>query len=242
MKILITNDDGIFAPGIYALAKWAQKLGDVTVIAPKVEQSGKSHGIDIISEFEAKPVDLMPGVRAFSVDSTPADCIRYGLVGLGEQFDLILSGINRGVNIGRDIVYSGTVAAIFEANCFGAKAAVALSTEFTSLDSAVTHLDEIWAYFEEHKLLECHDLYNVNIPANVTKNIRITRQGGAYYSDEFVTTGENMVRQQGMMVFRDTKNFDLDTDAVMNGYISITPLTVQRVDRDVYTKLKELNQ
>ena len=242
MKILITNDDGIFAPGIYALAKWAQKLGDVTVIAPKVEQSGKSHGINIISEFEAKPIDLMPGVRAFSVDSTPADCIRYGLVGLGEQFDLILSGINRGVNIGRDIVYSGTVAAIFEANCFGAKAAVALSTEFTSLDSAVTHLDEIWAYFEEHKLLECHDLYNVNIPANVTKNIRITRQGGAYYSDEFVTTGENMVRQQGMMVFRDTKNFDLDTDAVMNGYISITPLTVQRVDRDVYTKLKELNQ
>ena len=242
MKILITNDDGIFAPGIYALAKWAQTLGEVTVIAPKVEQSGKSHGINIISEFEAKPVDLMPGVRAFSVDSTPADCIRYGLVGLGEQFDLILSGINRGVNIGRDIVYSGTVAAIFEANCFGAKAAVALSTEFTSLDSAVTHLDEIWAYFEEHKLLECHDLYNVNIPANVTKNIRITRQGGAYYSDEFVTTGENMVRQQGMMVFRDTKNFDLDTDAVMNGYISITPLTVQRVDRDVYTKLKELNQ
>lgn len=242
MKILITNDDGIFAPGIYALAKWAQKLGDVTVIAPKVEQSGKSHGINIISEFEAKPVDLMPGVRAFSVDSTPADCIRYGLVGLGEQFDLILSGINRGVNIGRDIVYSGTVAAIFEANCFGAKAAVALSTEFTSLDSAVTHLDEIWAYFEEHKLLECHDLYNVNIPAKVTKNIRITRQGGAHYSDEFVTTGENMVRQQGMMVFRDTKNFDLDTDAVMNGYISITPLTVQRVDRDVYTKLKELNQ
>ena len=242
MKILITNDDGIFAPGIYALAKWAQTLGEVTVIAPKVEQSGKSHGINIISEFEAKPVDLMPGVRAFSVDSTPADCIRYGLVGLGEQFDLILSGINRGVNIGRDIVYSGTVAAIFEANCFGAKAAVALSTEFTSLDSAVTHLDEIWAYFEEHKLLECHDLYNVNIPANVTKNIRITRQGGAYYSDEFVTTGENMVRQQGMMVFRDTKNFDLDTDAVMNGYISITPLTVQRVDRDVYAKLKKLNQ
>lgn len=242
MKILITNDDGIFAPGIYALAKWAQTLGEVTVIAPKHEQSAKSHGINIISEFEVKEVDFMPGVRAYSVDSTPADCIRYGLVGLGEQFDLILSGINRGVNIGRDIVYSGTVAAIFEANCFGAKAAIAVSTEFTSLDSAVTHLDEIRAYFEEHKLLECHDLYNVNIPAEVTKSIRITRQGGAYYSDEFVTTGENMVRQRGMMVFRDTKNFDLDTDAVMNGYISITPLTVQRVDRDVYAKLKELNQ
>lgn len=242
MKILITNDDGIFAPGIFELAKWAKKLGDVTVIAPKFEQSGKSHGINIISEFEVKPVELMPGVRAYSVDSTPADCIRFAMIGLKEQFDLVLSGINRGVNIGRDIVYSGTVAAIFEANCFGAPAAIALSTEFTSLERAVPHLDEIWAYFEEHRLLERHDLYNVNIPAEVTKNIRITRQGGAYYSDEFVSTGENMVRQSGMMVFRDTKNFDLDTDAVMNGYISITPLTVQRIDRDVYTKLKELNQ
>ena len=242
MKILITNDDGIFAPGIYALAKWAQKLGEVTVVAPKVEQSGKSHGINIIGEFEAKPVELMPGVRAYSVDSTPADCVRYAIVGLGEQFDLVLSGINRGVNVGRDIVYSGTVAAIFEANCFGASAAIAFSTEFTSLERAVPHLDEIWAYFEKHKLLEQHDLYNVNIPEYYTESIRITRQGGAYYSDEFVQTGENMVRQQGMMVFRDTKNFDLDCDAVMNGYISITPLTVQRVDRDVYAKLKELNQ
>ncbi len=241
MKILITNDDGIFAPGIRELAKWAMKLGDVTVVAPKHEQSAKSHGINIIGEFEVKPVEFMPGVRAFSVDSTPADCIRYGIVGLGEQYDLVLSGINRGVNVGRDIVYSGTVAAIFEANCFGAKAAIAMSTEFTSLEKAVPHLDEVWAYFEEHKLLECHDLYNVNIPADYTESIRITRQGGAYYSDEFVSTGENMVRQSGMMVWRDAKNFDLDCDAVMNGYISITPLTLQRVDRDVYENLKRLN-
>lgn len=242
MKILITNDDGIFAPGIRELAKWATKLGEVTVVAPKHEQSAKSHGINIIGEFEVKEVDFMPGVRAFSVDSTPADCIRYGIVGLGEQFDLVLSGINRGVNLGRDIVYSGTVAAIFEANCLGAPAAIALSTEFTSLEKAVPHLDEVWAYFEEHKLLECHDLYNVNIPADYTESIRITRQGGAYYSDEFVTTGENMVRQSGMMVWRDAKNFDLDCDAVMNGYISITPLTLQRVDRDVYAELRKLNQ
>ena len=142
MKILITNDDGIFAPGIRALAKWAQTLGEVTVVAPKHEQSAKSHGINIIGEFEVKEVDFMPGVRAFSVDSTPADCIRYALIGLGETFDLVLSGINRGVNVGRDIVYSGTVAAIFEANCLGARAAIAMSTEFTSLERAVPHLDE----------------------------------------------------------------------------------------------------
>ena len=241
MKILITNDDGILAPGIRELAKWATKLGEVTVVAPKHEQSAKSHGINIIGEFEVKEVDFMPGVRAFSVDSTPADCIRYALIGLSETFDLVLSGINRGVNVGRDIVYSGTVAAIFEANCLGAKAAIAMSTEFTSLERAVPHLDEIWAYFREHKLLECHDLYNVNIPEYYTESIRITRQGGAYYSDEFVTTGENMVKQSGKMVWQDAKNFDLDCDAVMHGYISITPMTVQRVDRGVYENLKKLN-
>ena len=241
MKILITNDDGIFAPGIRALAQWATKLGDVTVVAPKHEQSAKSHGINIIGEFEVKEVDFLPGVRAYSVDSTPADCIRYGIVGLGEQYDLVLSGINRGVNVGRDIVYSGTVAAIFEANCFGAKAAVAMSTEFTSLERAVPHLDEIWAYFEEHKLLERHDLYNVNIPEYYTESIRITRQGGAYFSDEFVSTGENMVRQSGRMVWEDENNFDLDCDAVMHGYISITPMTVQRTDMGLYRELKELN-
>jgi 5'-nucleotidase len=242
MKILITNDDGIFAPGIRALAAWATKLGDVTVVAPKHEQSAKSHGINIIGEFEVKEVDFMPGVRAYSVDSTPADCIRYGIVGLGEQYDLVLSGINRGVNVGRDIVYSGTVAAIFEANCFGAKAAIAMSTEFTSLERAVPHLDEIWAYFEEHKLLERHDLYNVNIPEHYTESIRITRQGGAYFSDEFVSTGENMVRQSGRMVWQDERNFDLDSDAVMHGYISITPMTVQRTDMKVYEALESLNQ
>jgi 5'-nucleotidase len=241
MKILITNDDGIFAPGIRALTEWAQKLGDVTVVAPKHEQSAKSHGINIIGEFEVKEVDFMPGVRAYSVDSTPADCIRYGIVGLGEQYDLVLSGINRGVNVGRDIVYSGTVAAIFEANCFGARAAIAMSTEFTSLERAVPHLDEIWAYFEEHKLLERHDLYNVNIPEHYTESIRITRQGGAYFSDEFVSTGENMVRQSGRMVWEDAKNFDLDCDAVMHGYISITPMTVQRTDIAMYGELAKLN-
>jgi len=241
MKILITNDDGIFAPGIRALAQWAMKLGEVTVVAPKHEQSAKSHGINIISEFEAKQVDFLPGVRAFSVDSTPADCIRYALIGLGEQFDLVLSGINRGVNVGRDIVYSGTVAAIFEANCLGAPVCIAMSTEFTSLERAVPHLDEIWAYFKEHRLLERHDLYNVNIPEHYTESIRITRQGGAYYLDEFVSTGDNMVRQQGRMVWQDEENFDLDCDAVMHGYISITPMTVERTDMGLYKQLKALN-
>ena len=106
MKILLTNDDGIGAKGISVLANWAKRLGEVTVIAPKSEQSGKSHGINIHSEMEIKAVDFPGAARAFAVDSTPADCVRFALLGLGEKFDLVLSGINCGLNIGTDIVYS----------------------------------------------------------------------------------------------------------------------------------------
>ena len=115
MRILITNDDGYSAAGIRALALWARKLGDVTVIAPKVEQSGKSHAIDFTRPIEIKEVDEIPGVRTVYVDSTPADCVRYAILGEEKNYDLVLSGINRGVNMGVDLVYSGTCGAIFEA-------------------------------------------------------------------------------------------------------------------------------
>ena len=115
MRILITNDDGVFAEGIRLLAEWAKKLGEVTVVAPKREQSGKSHAINFTEPMEIKRVDLMDGVEAYSCDSTPADCVRYGIAGLNRTYDLVLSGINRGVNLGVDMIYSGTVAAIFEA-------------------------------------------------------------------------------------------------------------------------------
>ena len=119
MRILITNDDGIFAPGIKLLAEWAKTIGEVTVVAPKIEQSGMSHAIQFVHPIEIKKVDLMDGVAAWQMDSTPADCVRFGVLGLNRQYDLILLGINRGVNVGVDLVYSGTVAAIFEAGRLG---------------------------------------------------------------------------------------------------------------------------
>ena len=87
MKILITNDDGIDTIGIRLLAEWAKKLGEVTVVAPKVEQSAKSHAIEIAKPIEIKQIPYIDGVTAYSMDSTPADCIRYGVLGLKEKFD-----------------------------------------------------------------------------------------------------------------------------------------------------------
>ena len=240
MRILITNDDGIKARGLYLLADWARTLGEVTVVAPKIEQSGKSHGINIISPFEITEEKLLPAVEAYAVDSTPADCVRFGIVGLKREYDLILSGMNAGFNMGKDIVYSGTVGAIYEAYHQNAKAAIAFSTAPDTLDGAAKHFDRVLRYFDDRKLLDHHMLYNVNIPAE-GKEIVITRQGCAYYSDDFEKCGENLYKQVGVMVYHDRNDITYDTDAVTRGHISITPMSTERTDLSVFHALRGIN-
>ena len=240
MRILITNDDGIQASGLLPLAQWAQKLGEVTVIAPKFEQSGKSHGIEIHKSFEMKKVDFAPGITAYALDSTPADCIRVAILGLKEKFDLVISGINRGLNIGRDTIYSGTVGAIFEANALGVPA-LAFSTSPAYYDKSLSHMDAIYDYICRNRLLEKGDLYNINIP-ECPVGFRITRQGGPYYSDKFDFQENDMVMPCGIDVFKSSNTRDLDTDAVLGHHlISISPLTIDRTDRELYAQLTALN-
>ena len=238
MRILITNDDGIYASGMLPLVKWAMKLGEVTVVAPKVEQSGKSHGIEIHKAFEVKKVDLLEGVRAYAVDSTPADCVRFAVLGLKEEFDLVISGINRGLNIGQDIMYSGTVAAVFEAAALGIRA-MAVSTEPKFYENAAGQMDRVWAYMTEKKLFDIHPIYNVNFTAEAGP-VRITCQGGPYYSDDFKPQENDMYLPCGKDVFTESGTMDLDTDAVLRGgYTSIMPLTLSRADMNVFAQLKK---
>lgn len=239
MRILITNDDGIRASQLLPLARWAQKLGDVTVAAPKYEQSGKSHSLELHQPFEVKQFELAPGIPAYAVDSSPADCIRYAVLGLKQNYDLIISGINRGYNIGTDILYSGTVGAASEAAVLGLKA-VALSTCPEYYDHAIEHLDQVFDFIFQHKLLEISNIYNVNIPPH-GKEIRITRQGGPYYTDDFDPVGNDLHKAHGRCVYEDRGDDSLDTDAVMHGYISIMPLTIDRTNMDIFHKLNLLN-
>jgi 5'-nucleotidase len=240
MRILVTNDDSISASQLLPLIRWCQKLGDVTAVVPKFEQSGKSHGIELHRDFEAKQVELAPDVTAWAVDSTPADCVRFALLGLQLEVDLVISGVNRGLNMGTDMMYSGTVSAACEAVHLGVPA-VALSTPPEYYDQAISHLDRVLDYFRQHDLMGKHNLYNVNIPAD-PKEIRITRQGGPYYSDTFREQLPNMYRPCGLCVWEDRQDDTLDTDATLHGYITITPLTVNRTDKAIFSKLSELNQ
>ena len=239
MRILITNDDGMHASQLIPLVRWCRKLGDVTVVVPKVEQSAKSHGIEIHKPFEAKQVELAPDVTAWAVDSTPADCVRFAVLGLKMEFDLVISGVNRGLNVGTDIMYSGTAAAVFEAGNLGIPA-IALSTEPKFYDHATDHLDTVLDFFQQHKLMEVHSHYNVNIPGEV-KGIRITRQGGPYYSDDFPPIGDDLYRPTGRCVYVNHHDYTIDTDAALHGYISIMPMTTVRTDMAIYNKLTYLN-
>ena len=239
MRILVTNDDGINSPSLHKLAVWAKnRFGEVVVCAPKVEQSGKSQAIDIIHAIEVKRVDFEDGIEAYAVDSTPADCVRFGIVGLHNKYDLVISGINRGYNMGKDIIYSGTVGAIFEAYGQGYKA-MAISTDYTSFDTAVANLDLVYNYIMDNKLFDICDLYNVNIPTEVKGSILITRQGKACYSDEFVLADADkcLYKQQGEFVPECCDDLCFDTNAIAAGYISITPMTTERTDLKVYEKL-----
>jgi 5'-nucleotidase len=236
MRILVTNDDSISAAVLPELVRWAQKLGEVTVVVPKYQQSGKSHGIELHEPYEVVQVDSIHGATTYTVDSTPADCVRFALMGLKLQFDLVISGINRGYNLGNDINYSGTASAACEACAQGIKA-LSFSTSPAYYDHAVSHMDQIFSYIKEKELLSKNDLYNINIPPQATE-VRITRQGGLYYSDDFTPVGNNMYQAVGKCVHKDTGDLTIDSDAVTHGYISITPLTTNKTNIAVFEALK----
>ena len=239
MKICITNDDGIYSEGLQRLVAWARKLGEVHVYAPKVEQSAKSHAVEIHKAFEAKPAAVTGAVKAWAVDSTPADCVRFAVLGQKERFDRVISGVNRGLNIGQDIMYSGTCSAAMEAVGLGINA-LALSTEPETFDDAFAQLDCIWGYITENNLYSKARLWNVNIPLNTKGEIHITRQGGPYYSDDFVPEDNDMYRPMGKDVFLPTEGSDFDTDCVLkHRCISLTPLTVDRTDWTAFNALKK---
>ena len=237
MRILITNDDGINAPGIRMLAEWAKTIGEVTVVAPKVEQSGMSHAIQFVEPIEIKQVPFMEGVEAWQMDSTPADCVRFGVFGLNREYDLVLSGINRGVNVGVDLVYSGTVAAIFEAARLGHRG-IAFSTFPDSQEFASQYFSDVYEFITGNNLFDKNLIFNVNIPDEV-KGMHLTYQGSQYFSDVFTKTEGDMYVQVGSRI-EDVCPDDLkrDTVAIHKGYISVTPLLSSRTNMDLFNEAK----
>lgn len=231
MRILVTNDDGIYSPGIRALAETALSFGNVHVVAPDVEQSSMGHAITHSRplSYKKSPVEF-ENIEAYRVNGTPADCVALGMH-LYNDIDLVLSGINMGPNLGNAMWHSGTLAAAKQAVLFGKKG-IALSTpvgktepDFDALKPFVREVLEMIA------ALPGNGLYNVNFPPN-PKGIMWTRQSVRLYDGKIVPGTDPMGRKHYWFTVIPLEAAEEGTDrrAVEDGYVSITPLRLDLTD------------
>jgi 5'-nucleotidase len=225
MKILITNDDGIYSPGIAALAKIALRFGEVRIVAPDVEQSSMGHAITHSRPLSIKKSPIVfEGIDAYRVNGTPADCVALGLH-IYPDTKIVLSGINMGPNLGNSMWHSGTLAAAKQAVLLGVRG-VALSTpvgktepDFKALD---TYLEKALAELLSSTAL---GLYNVNFPPNPT-GVRWTRQSVRLYDGKVVPGIDPMQRKHYWITVIPLEAAEEGTDrwAMENHLVSITPL------------------
>ncbi len=225
MNILITNDDGIYSPGIAALSKAALKYGDVRIVAPDVEQSSMGHAITHSRPLSYKASRVsFDGIDAYRVNGTPADCVALG-THLWSHTDVVLSGINMGPNLGNSMWHSGTLAAAKQAVLFGIKG-IALSTPVGNTEpdfnALAPHVDEVLGMLLENNEL---GLYNVNFPPQ-PKGLRWTRQSVRLYDGQVVPGIDPMGRKHYWITVSTLEKAEEGTDrwAVEEGYTSVTPL------------------
>lgn len=242
MRILVTNDDGIYSPGLAALARFARKFGEVVVVAPDVEQSSMGHAVTHTRPlaYRSSPVPFDEGIEAFRVNGTPADCVALG-THLYKQTDVVLSGINMGLNVGNSMWHSGTLAAAKQAVLLGIKG-IALSTMVGQ------ELDfELLKPFVEKSLeiaLENPgvNLTNINFPLQ-PKEIQWTRQSVRQYDGTILPAVDPMGRKHYWFTVTPLEPAEVDTDrwAIEMGHVSITPLRLDLTD-EVELKKRKIQQ
>ncbi|HKI58989.1 MAG TPA: 5'/3'-nucleotidase SurE [Trueperaceae bacterium] len=229
MRILVSNDDGVFSPGIRALARLAQEFGEVRVVAPDVEQSAMSHAITVRTplHYQRTPID---GLEAYRVDGTPADCVALG-AHHWDAVELVLTGINLGLNIGHNIWHSGTVAAAKQAAFLGIPA-IAFSAPYSDgiPDYGIfePYVRDIIAMFME---LPETPLLNVNFP-QAPRGLRWTRQSVRHYEGLVVPGEDPMGRKHYWFSEKPRRQVEEGTDrwAVDHGFVSLTPLRLDLTD------------
>jgi 5'-nucleotidase len=238
MRILVTNDDGIYSPGIAALARVASKFGEVRVVAPDVEQSGASHAVTPHRPVSYRPTPAFRVAEAFRVNGTPADCVALG-TNRWPSVDLVLSGINLGLNVGNGIWHSGTVAAVKQAALLGIRG-IAFSTPVTGdepdFESLEPHVERVLAELLPEDLVR---LVNVNIPSTPT-GVRWTRQFVGAYDGKVVPDTDPGGREIFWFTVVPIEETEADSDiwAIERDLISITPLRLNLTDEDALEDLR----
>jgi len=240
MRILITNDDGVRAPGLVELVKVARRHGEVKIVAPDHERSGCSHAISMHDPLRVKPVEW-DHLEAYEVNGTPVDCVNVGLtVAWPDGCDLVLSGFNNGPNLGFDVTYSGTVGGAMEGEINGVRSIALSIANFVSgapihYESGAAWLAANWTMLVEAPYKPLTFL-NVNIPSIAYPEIqgfKVVAMGKRIYEDRVEMRHDPWNRPyywQGGVVVMDPDQPGTDVEAVNIGYVSITPITIDWTD------------
>lgn len=233
-KILITNDDGINAPGIYHLWKALKDIADITIVAPATEQSAVGLGITLRNPLRIEQV-RWENANAWSVSGTPADCVKLSLkVILKEKPDLIVSGINRGSNAGRNVMYSGTVAGTIEGIIQGIPGVAFSCVDYvdTNYQKTETYIPKIINYLLKHPL-PIGTLLNVNFPQSDIdiKGFKLSRQGKQFWSEDPIHREHPAEKHSyywlgAKLVEFEDEHEDSDISFLKQGFISAVPVYV----------------
>ena len=238
MRILITNDDGVYSPGIAALADVAAGFGEVRIVAPHVEMSSAAHSITASRPLTYKRTPLKD-LEAYRVNGTPADCVALGAYHW-EGVELVLSGINLGSNLGNSIWYSGTLAAAKQAALMGMRG-IAISTpavgEELKFDALKPWINRLLEFLVPAKELT---LVNVNLPAKIPQGVRWTRQSVRHYDGKVIPSKDPSGRPHFWFMAAPIEGLDPNTDraAVSAGCVSMTPLRLDLTDHEALAGLK----
>jgi 5'-nucleotidase len=250
MKILLTNDDGIYAPGLRALRKELQKLGDVVVCAPATEQSAAGHSVTLLWPLIVQEVfDEQKEFLGWAVEGRPADCVKLALVELlPDPPDLIVSGLNAGSNAGINVLYSGTVAAAIEGSFFR-RTAIAVSQSYGKPKAIDFAAGAATARKVVESILETRpakgSLFNVNIPSQELgppKGLKVLPQNVAPYQESFVRNADPRGRTYywfGNDYGCPNPNPDTDESALADGYVTLTPLQFDLTHHEMLAEMQK---
>ncbi len=247
MRILLTNDDGVTSEGLLTLAKFLSQRHDVVIVAPESERSAVGHAITIHVPIWVKELKICEHVKVFSTTGTPADCVKLGVDVLFKEPDVIISGINKGPNLGTDVIYSGTVSGALEGAMSGYPSIAVSSADFKNPNykSAAKFILKFLEKFD-FSILPPFTALNINVPPidyEKIKGWRITRQSKRRWEDYFEARVDPFGRTYYWMlgnVIEDDDEPDADYKAIQEGYVSITPISVFLTDEKLFEKLKNL--
>jgi len=245
MNVLISNDDGINAPGIYALAAQLCKYHKVTISAPDTERSGSGHSFTFSRPLFIKEITLPElDVEAYAVSGTPADCVKLGLSKFMPEADVVVTGINRGSNLGADVLYSGTIAGALE-GAIKARPSIALSN--------CSQTDNIWQPAAEFALKAIERIINIdvlrytalnvnfpNLPYEELKGVRITQLWFGNKRSEYVE--QTTIRGERCFwlvphTIHDVADESTDERCITEGYVSITPISYDMTNTELINRL-----